>query len=190
MHAHLNPFRSACQEALRFDAPGATVPELLERLDLQGGRGSLVGPQGSGKTTLLLELAGALSDRGLDPTVVRLNATQRRPDWRALRNLTGQTPLLVDGAEQLSLLAWWRIRWRARRAPYLVTTSHRRAHLPLLHRHATSPALLRTLVGRLLADSPADGAVPHPSAVVLDALFARHAGDVRACLRELYDRYA
>jgi energy-coupling factor transporter ATP-binding protein EcfA2 len=188
MRAHQNPFRSSCLEALRFIGPGGGVAALLAQLDRCNGRGALVGPQGSGKTTLLLELAEAMTARGLAPRVVRLRVDARRPDWRALRGLTAQSPLLLDGAEQLGLLSWWRVRWLARHAPYLVTTSHTRAHLPLLHRHDTSPSLLRDLVARLLAQEPA-ATIPPPSSEALQALFAQCGGNLRACFRELYDLY-
>ncbi len=188
MYAHNNPFRTSRQEALRFVAPGVDTGVLLARLDRRGGRGALVGPKGSGKTTLLLELADALSARGLSPTVIRLTAEARRPDWGALRGLTARSALLLDGAEQLGAAAWWRVRWLARRASYLVTTSHTRPHLPLLHHHTTSPTLLQALTTQLLAATPATHARLSPSGEDLQALFTRHGGDLRACFRELYDR--
>lgn len=189
MRAHQNPFRSSRLEALRFTGPGGDVAALLAQLDRCNGRGALVGPQGSGKTTLLLELAEAMTARGLAPRVVRLNVEARRPDWRALRGLTARSPLLLDGAEQLGLTSWWRVRWLARHAPYLVTTSHTRAHLPLLHRHHTSPSLLRDLVARLLAMAPPEMRLPLPSDETLQLLFDRCGGNLRACFRELYDLY-
>jgi hypothetical protein len=173
---------------LRFVAPGVSVAALLARLDARGGRGALVGAKGSGKTALLLELADALTARGLSPRIVRLTAEARRPDWRVLRGLTAQSPLLLDGAEQLSPAAWWRMCWLARRVPYLVITCHNRAQLPILHRHVTSPALLQMLVAQLLSQQP-DLRSPPPAAESLQRLFARHGGDLRACFRELYDHY-
>jgi hypothetical protein len=183
MHAHENPFRTHRLEALRFRDPDVDVESLLRRLDQQQGRGSLVGPKGSGKTTLLLELVDALRERGLVPRVVRLNEAHRRPDFSLLADMDRQTALLLDGAEQLPLHIWWRVRWLARNLPCFITTSHMRPHLPLLHRHRSSPELLRELVCEL------HGAVTLPDADLVD-LYARNAGNIRNCLLELYDREA
>lgn len=193
MHAHENPFRSERVEALRYRAAGRTVEagELLAQLAAWRGRGALVGPKGSGKTTLLEELAAALRVRGTPPVVVRLSTSDRRPDWTALRqSLDSATPppLLVDGAEQLGPLAWLRLRWCARRCPCLVVTTHRPGRLPVLHRHTTSPELLAELVDELLRT----GGLPasQPTRTELDQLFDRTGGDLRQCLRALYDRVA
>ena len=178
MRAHENPFRSDRVESLLFREKGVHLDSLLKQLDEHNGRGSLVGPKGSGKTTLLLELADAISQRGLSPRIVRLNSGGQRFHLSLLRDMDGKTALLLDGAEQLPLYMWWYIRWLARKLPYFVTTSHVRTHLPLLHRHQTSPELLRMLVSELY---------PDPLDVVMGDLYARHGGNIRECLRELYD---
>lgn len=181
MLAHDNPFRTNRLEALRFRETGVDIQHLLRRLDRQQGRGSLVGPKGSGKTTLLLELAEALRERGLTPRVVRLNDQRKRPDFSCLRQMDAKTALLLDGAEQLAPHVWWRVRWMARGLPCFVTTSHTRPHLPLLHHHHTSPALLRTLVAELLGERAS------LTEIDFEALYARHAGNLRDCFLELYD---
>ena len=89
-----------------------------------------------------------------------------------------KTALLLDGAEQLPWYIWWRIRWLARNLPCFITTSHTRPHLPLLHRHQTSPELLRVLVNELYSE---------PLDIDIDDLYERHGGNIRECLRELYD---
>ena len=93
--------------------------------------------------------------------------------------MDGDTALLLDGAEQLSLFAWLRVRWRARNVACFVTTSHTRAHLPLLRTHETSSELLQELVGQLVENPP--------GADELKSLYARHDGNIRSCLAELYD---
>ena len=182
MRAQENRFRTDRVEGLRFRSAGVDAETLVERLVAQGGRGALVGPKGSGKTTLLLELAAVLRGRGLEARVVRLNSEGRRLNWSLLRRMDSKTALLLDGAEQLRMWSWWRVAWMARGVACFVTTSHTRAHLPLLHRHATSVALLRGLVEALLGGDTCG--------VELDRLYARHGGNVRMCLRELYDREA
>lgn len=180
MHAHDNPFRTKRLEALRFRDPDVDVESVLRRLNRQHGRGSLVGPKGSGKTTLLLELADALRERGFVPRVVRLNDAHRRPDFSLLTDMDRKTALLLDGAEQLPLHVWWRVRWLARNLPFFITSSHTKPHLFLLHSHRSSPELLRELVCELLEPD----ALPD---VDLADLYARYAGNIRDCLLELYD---
>ncbi|MCU0915380.1 MAG: hypothetical protein MUC88_12565, partial [Planctomycetes bacterium] len=55
--------------------------------------------------------------------------------------------------------------------------------LPTLLECSTSPALLETIVDELQ---------PHPVTPVrsLNDLYERHQGNLRECLRELYDLYA
>ena len=67
-----------------------------------------------------------------------------------------------------------------RRASRILATSHRRGRLPLLREHRASAELLNGLVRALGEEPPADAA----------ALVVRHRSDMRACLRELYDRCA
>jgi len=173
MHAEHNPYRVERLHAIapRLDEPLTAV---LARFAANRQRGALVGPHGSGKTTLLEALAPLLGP----VTWLRL---RRAPAENrvALRQLPRHIPgvLLLDGLEQLGPWDWWQVR---RRATAILATSHRPGRLPLLRRQVASPALLAALVRDLGEDPPAD----------LDALFARHRGDLRACLRELYDRAA
>ncbi len=154
------------------------IDSLLNRLDDHNGRGSLVGSKGSGKTTLLLELADALGQKGFFPHIVRLTSGDRQLDLSLLENMDSQTALLLDGVEQLPWYVWWQVRWLARKIPCFITTSHTRPYLPLLHRHQTSVELLKILVAELH---------PEPMDVDLDEIYRRNNGNIRNCLRELYD---
>jgi hypothetical protein len=71
-----------------------------------------------------------------------------------------------------------------RRAGLLVATLHRPRLLPTLIECRTDLGLLRELVAEL---APADAPLLEPR---LDELFERHRGNIRLCLRELYDVYA
>jgi hypothetical protein len=88
--------------------------------------------------------------------------------------------LAIDGYDRLRAAERWRL--RRRRGPTLVT-SHTATGLPLLRRCETTPALLGQIIDEL---SPAVRAAL-PDAEV-EALHARHRGDVRLALREMYDR--
>jgi hypothetical protein len=192
--ARENPFRSArVRSAIRYAAPAADpdasragAVALLARLESLGCRAAIVGPHGSGKTTLLEDLAHVLADRGRSVIHLRLDTEGPRlpRQWPVVaRGLGAGDVVCVDGAEQLGRMAWLRLRWQVRRATGLIITTHRPGRLPTLVACTTSPALLERIIGRL---SP-DGRIEAPA---IAGLFARHHGNVREALRELYDVYA
>jgi energy-coupling factor transporter ATP-binding protein EcfA2 len=177
-----NPFAAHRVENLAYRGRAMADREIERRLDALGGRAALVGPNGSGKTTLLEELA-----RRLDPptVVVRIPGGDPRPFRTAMSRLptrvTSAHTILIDSAEQLGPLGWRRFLVRTRRARRLVATLHHPGRLPTLVNCATDPALLRRLVQEL---APTRFTVLDPT---LDDLFRRHEGNIRSCLRELYD---
>ena len=91
----------------------------------------------------------------------------------------------VDGSEQLSWRRWRRLRRASRRAAGLVVTTHVSGRLPVLRRHSTDLGLLRDLVGDLVGPREAGRLEPE-----LERLFTLHRGDLRMCLRSLYDLWA
>jgi len=187
MRARHNPFAVDRVLAVRYRLSGTTWEELLARLAALGGRGALVGPEGSGKTTLLEDLAPRLAGQGFRVHLVPLREGERLPaePGRALpRSLGAGDAVLVDGADALSRLAWLGLRRRTRLAGGLVVTAHRPGLLPTLHQCATDPELLAGIVCGLLGEEEARAA-PCPR-----ELFARHRGNLRTALRELYDVWA
>ena len=187
MRARDNPFAAQRLEAIPYRLGATGWEELTGRLHDLRFRAALVGLHGRGKTTLLDELARALQT-GFRIRAIRLQEgdrwLSRKQRATLLRNLAGQDLLLVDGAEQLSRLAWLEIRVRSRAAGGLVITSHRPGLLPTLHECRTSPELLAGIVTEL-AGPEAAGRLPSP-----EKLLVRHGGNVRDALRELYDLYA
>ncbi len=171
--AHENPFRPERTDAL---APllDESLEDLLTRFAAQDHRGVLVGPHGSGKSTLLRAMAPRLGC--ITWLRLRQDPTHNRA---ALAELPGRIDgvLVLDGLEQLGPLGWWRIRRRARR---ILATSHRPGRLPTLRRQQTSAELLGRVIDALGEPRPDD----------IAELFAQHHGDVRACLRAMYDRLA
>lgn len=185
MLARDNPFAMQRILEVRYRLSGTTWEELMARLAALRFRAALVGPHGRGKTTLLEDLARRLAGHGfrVRPALLhtgdrRLSAAQRR---RLFHGLTAADVLLVDGAEQLGRLSWLELRARSRAAGGFVVTSHRPGLLPTLHECRTTPELLGGIVRDLLGSEPA--APP-------DDLFARHRGNLRDALREMYDLYA
>ncbi len=180
-----NPFASHRIEGLVYRQDGTALQDLGQRLEGFGGRFAIVGPEGSGKTTLLEEIAGNL---GPPRTMVRIPGSCPHP-WRTVRTqlprpVTPRHAILVDGSEQLGAVGWRRLLHATRRARCLIVTLHRPGRLPTLIECSTDASLLRDLVEEL---APADAANLESG---LEDLYRRHGGNIRLCLRELYDVYA
>jgi energy-coupling factor transporter ATP-binding protein EcfA2 len=178
-----NPFAAQRLAGLAFR--GETVEELAARCERLGRRVAIVGPHGSGKSTLLRQVQARLAS-GYEIRAVTLHAGERwlsRPQRRLLFSRLGpQRLVVVDGAEQLSALAWRELSWRSRRAAGLVVTAHREGLLPTLTTCATTPELLAGLVRELTGEE-----LPEP---LCAELFARHRGNLHDVFWELYDRWA
>ena len=178
MNAATNPFRSAQTGALAF--VGANWPAWWAKLDAQNGRGAIVGPHGSGKTTLLNEAARDLEARGWRVTRLFFNDRKRELPREFRPNSFGvNDALIVDGPEHLRVWARWQL--RGARPGVFVATAHREMWLPTWIETSTSPELLIELCARLNYQLAADEAAQG---------WARHGGDVRAALWELYDAMA
>jgi len=200
LRPRLNPFRTERLDSLVYRSPETGRPldlaPLVERFDALGRRAAVIGPEGSGKTTLLDALASRLTARGLE--VRRLRAA---PDGRELRGADALcdpgpgTVLFVDGLDRLPGAARRRVRHAARSAGGLLVTTHRPlrtfhlgrfGRLGTLTECATTPALLAALVARLAGA----GTSASPSLPSAEDLHARHGGNLRTALLELYDLYA
>jgi hypothetical protein len=183
-----NPFRvdRVLQVRYRFE-PGDDWDRLLQRLAAHRWRAAIVGPEGAGKTTLQEDLAGRLAAAGRPIRWLRLNRENRSTASAQVRQaLTGcdpQTLLFVDGAEQLGPLRWRRLERRSLGCGGLVITTHRPGRLPTLIECRTAPQTLQWIARQLV---PPDQLPPDS---ILEGLFAEHAGNLRLCLRELYDRW-
>jgi hypothetical protein len=183
MKARDNPLSTDRVLAIRYRPQGWTWPQLLARLESMNYRCAIVGPKGTGKTTLLEDLSGRLPSRGLRPRMIRLSSDDHRINARVLRSINRDEIILLDGAEQLSAARWAWLRWRTRRAAGLVITTHTPGRLPTLIQTQTTPALLAGILADLLPTSPSE-----PRRI--EHLFAKHHGNLRDALRELYDEFA
>ena len=185
--ARTNPFRVARVSRLRYRLSEGEWRALLQRLRERRYRGALVGPHGSGKSTLLAELEQRLEAGGWSVRRLRLGSERRGPtrrQWRELLRGAGHHDVLsIDGAEQLGWLGWWGVLRRARGLGGLVITTHAPGRLPTLHRHRTDPALLQELVAELVTGEGA-----RPPREELEREFRLRRGNLRDCLRALYDR--
>ena len=187
MIARENPFASNRIESLEFRFPeGTTWDTLLARLEANQYCGAIVGPHGSGKTTLLEQLAPKLEERGFRPEIVKLSSDSGMRDKEKLperlRQITKPGFILLDGAEQLSTRHWLPVRAAASLAAGFIVTVHRVSRLPVLLECTTNPVLLEELVQDLTGGRLPPSEAPN--------LLARHHGNIRESLRELYDRWA
>jgi hypothetical protein len=182
LKARDNPFAVGRVERLAFRFPsGDGWESLLARLEANAWRGAIIGPHGAGKTTLLEQLALHLAARGVQPRLHTLRAestaAEKQPFARAAA-LCAPEFLLLDGAEQLNAREWCKLESATRHAAGVVITAHSAGRLPTILEATTTPALLDEL------------AIELGSVRLKDAreLFQRHRGNIRDCLRELYDR--
>lgn len=186
MRARDNPFAVHRVLTIRYRPQGPDWAHLMAHLRTLNYRAAIVGPEGSGKTTLLEDLgqrlaAGGWRIRSVSVTeedgIVRIGPVNRGA-------FSSLDMVLLDGADLLSRIAWWRFRRSCRHAGGLIITSHRAGLLPTLLETSTTPQLLHDIVGDLLADAGRD--VPAD----LMPLFHEHSGNIRDAIRALYDRYA
>jgi hypothetical protein len=186
MRAADNPFTVQKVQRIRYRLSDQAWEGLQERLARLRYRAAIVGPHGRGKTTLLEDLAPRLEALGFRIRSMMLHTGNRlltREQKEILfRHLSPLDLLCVDGAEQLSRIAWLALLARSQSAGGLVVTSHRPGLLPTLLECETSPELLEGIV-RDLVGLEADG-------LQIQELFARHDGNVREALREMYDVWA
>ena len=185
-----NPFST------RYTQPGCVPPldaegrpidlaGLLSRLREHDGCGAIVGPHGSGKTNLLAHLAAALA--AAEGSLGPLRARSGR-DAAGILRLVLMAPagvvVCIDSWEQLGLVGRLAVRAAAawRRCGLLVTSHVPTAFATLVESH-TSPKLLAAIVAAL---PDAGGGIAEAD---LDDAFARHAGNLRDALADLYDRF-
>ena len=188
MRARDNPFAADRVERIRYRFAGASLDELLTRLEEMNCRGAIVGPEGSGKTTLLEDLHEILERRGRRTRFLFVNDASPLPEAecrRLLSELTPQELVLLDGADAIRRSSWSLFRRHTvRHAAGLIVTSHRPGLLPTLIECSTTPTLLKEIVTDLTSRTR------NVSPILLDDLHRRHRGNLRTCLRELYDLYA
>lgn len=184
MRARDNPLRVERLHALTFRfPPGDDLSALLTRLHSRRGRGAIIGKKGSGKSTLVEQLAARWRREGRDVRLLRVHAGRHRlcaADWSMLTSgLSANSAVIIDGAGHLWPGGFWRLRWRVRMAGIFLCTAHRRGLVPVLLRTATDVRLLDRLLDELGVRDPRSA-----------ERFAHSRGDLRRCLRSLYDEYA
>jgi hypothetical protein len=169
-----NPFSVDRMMRVRFRPQGCSWDELMARLRTLNYRAAIVGPKGSGKTTLLEDLGSRLEAIGFSCIYSRCDVDDM---WRR-RPLGPREVLMLDGAERLTRLEWWRLKRMTRRGGGSIVTAHAATRVPTVIETGTSVALFDGLLRELSQPRPRE---------TVERLFWRHGGNVREAMRELYD---
>ncbi len=183
--ARENPFRIAEVKRFRYLLSEQGWQTLYGDWCASGCRGAIVGPHGSGKTTLLEDFAKRFGERFSSVLFWRFNRGDRkipRQLWSQLSTVAAPL-LLLDGLEQLSRAEQFRLRFRTRKLPGILVTTHTPVFYPTVLTCQSRFAVLEQMVRQLL--------VGHfqPTTSDLTAIFSRHHGNIREALLELYDSY-
>ena len=186
-----NPFCAARLRPGTIDyvfEQGRSLQQLVDALEAKAWRGQITGGHGTGKLTLLAALTPAMESRGRLVKAVTLVAGQRhlpREFIGSLRLSAGLGVAAVDGFEQLHV--WNRLllkRFCRTHGVGLVVASHRSADLPSLYETAVDEGRAWSVVQRLQ-----DGFPPRIQLGELAERLARHQGNLREALFDLYDLY-
>ncbi|MHC4636845.1 MAG: GTP-binding protein [Planctomycetota bacterium] len=188
MKARENPFSVRNVERIRYRPLNTSMNELLGRVEQIKYCGCISGPHGSGKTTLLEDVQSHLTKKGGKTLSVFINDSHpltrpRRIDL--ITNLTGREIVFIDGADLIDPFTWFFLKNRIiKKCTGLIVTSHRSGLLPSLIECRTSCELLGEIVARLL---PQNEMIRSD---LLKQIYHQHSGNIRNCLRQLYDIYA
>lgn len=166
---------------------GENTDELVKRLRNNGWWGQIIGPHGSGKSALLASLAPAIERAGRKTFLVELHDRQRRlpSGFHAGARTNDPLVVIVDGYEQLGRLQRFRLKRFCRRGGLgLLASAHKAAGLPELFQTSANLDVVQQLVERLQAES-----ATKVGAEEVAERFARHGGNVREILFDLYDLY-
>jgi hypothetical protein len=160
---------------------------LLTRLAENRWWGQITGPHGSGKSTLLAALIPGIERAGRRVVSIELHDGQRRMPSEAWNSIASEPAaiVIVDGYEQLSRFSRWRLKRCCRgRKLGLLVTSHAPVGLPDLFHSAADLTLAVQIVEQLQRGYPC---LITPADIA--PRFARHQGNLRETLFDLYDLY-
>lgn len=183
-----NPFAVSRIHALGYIPFTLSLDTLLQRLAELNYTAAIVGSHGSGKTTLLEELENNLQISGIRTETIFLSNDIRLP-WQTVCDKVSSLPeagvLFFDGACHLSRWRWRQLRQQAQQQGIgMVITSHKEGMLPTLIHCRPNPETLIELVKHLLGD------IDMNLQADCIRLYQTHQGNIRDCLRQLYDDFA
>jgi len=185
MRARDNPFCAEQIDRITYIPIGAGFEELIAKIEQMNYRGAITGPRGTGKTTLLGDLKSRFREKGFAVKTIFVNDTtpftkDRHKEFVA--ELKGGEIVFLDGAEQLGTIGWRRFKREVlKSAAGLVITSHKPGLLETVIECSTTQGLFLEIVSQLTGgDFPLDKKR-------LIEIYDQHKGNIRNCLRQLYD---
>jgi hypothetical protein len=164
---------------------GESLEACLARLEQNGGWGQIRRPHGSGKSTLLCALLSRLACTNRHVEHMTLHTFQSRlPVSREeIHSWTSDTQLAIDGFEQLSWWARWRVQRLCRRCGCgLLVTAHQDVGLPDVYVTEPTLELAQRVAARLMEGWPT---LIGPQDV--ERCFLERRGDLRETFFTLYD---
>jgi len=183
-----NPF------ATRFVRPGAikflfldgdSAERIIDRLRNQNWCGQIIGPHGSGKSTLLATLTPLLQDAGRFVLSFKVGPGERRLRPLDSGAITTSTQIIIDGYEQLSWWAKWKVRGMVAKARAgLLVTAHTNVNLPTLYETKPSAEVMSAVVTQL-----APNALPVVTSDEIANAYREAGGNMRETLFKLFDVY-
>ena len=167
--------------------PGCSAESLFETFERLQRMGAVVGPHGVGKSALITALADWMEQHEIPCLRLELHDGQRtlsQETWALLEDRS-EIVITVDGYEQLSTWTRYQLRRLSRKRRLgLIGTAHSDVELPLLYAPEPNEDLAWKIVQLLL-----ERGEPLISREDVHESFARHQGNLREMLFDLYDLY-
>ncbi len=167
--------------------PGCSLESVHEVFLANQRLGAVIGPHGAGKSAFITAFTSWMEKNGQPCLALELHDGQRtlgQATWRQLEALQ-DTVVTVDGYEQLSAWSRYQLRRLCRRRHLgLIVTAHSDIEIPLLFAPEPNEDLAWQIVEYLLARGE-----PLITRDDVRASFARHQGNLREMLFDLYDLY-
>ena len=185
MRARDNPFCAERIDRIAYIPVAAVVEDLVSKIEQMNFRGAITGPRGAGKTTLLGGLKSRFKEKSFTVKTIFVNDTtpftkDRRKEF--IVGLTCGELVFLDGAEQLGTIGWRRFKRQVlESAAGLVITSHKPGLLETIIECSTTPGLFLEIVSQLTGEG-----FPLDEKQLIE-IYDHHKGNIRNCLRQLYD---
>ncbi len=187
MKARENPFRVERLHRLKFLFPDGTMENFLKKIERTQFRGAIVGPHGAGKTTLIEEVMCEFRERGISFSHLRLRDDGKRVNHQRILNWLAETPqsavLILDSAGLLNWWAWRNVSRNSKHFAGLIISTHQTGRLPTLIECTPTVETFMQLVENL------ELAFDVPQSHLVKT-FTHCKGNIRDCLRTLYDEFA
>lgn len=187
--ARNNPFSVQRTDAIPFDfaeTPFEDVQAFYRHAKQLDCRGAIIGKHGRGKTTLLCDLHSFLCQNRIESELVflpREKVLQSDAITNTIKRGASGAIILIDGMERLPLFVRQKLLSDSKSFRGFIATTHRISRLRSLIRCRTSQRTVASVLDSLDLNNP-------EITTTSRLLFAKHRGNIRFVLRDLYDQFA